>query len=173
MCIKDNSLPAATANGMVLSQTFRQSPIIRMHVPVIDFAQYDPDQLETLGGEVDSALSRIGFMSATNLGIDLQLLDDVFAASRSFFGSDLSQKMQCAYLSASENFGYQGMCEEHLDPSKPADLKETFTMRNVGLARASCSAPIMARVSGVMARCSVRKSEWDMRVSRSTSSAFS
>ena len=30
-----------------------------------------------------------------------------------------------------DNFGYQGVEEEHLDPSKPADLKETFTMRNV------------------------------------------
>lgn len=105
-----------------------------MHVPVIDFATYDPDQPETLralGTEVDTALSQIGFMSVTNLGIDPQLLDDVFAASRGFFGSDLRQKMKSAYLSASENFGYQGMCEEHLDPSKPADLKETFTMRNV------------------------------------------
>lgn len=127
-------MPAASANGMVPSNAILRPLIIRMHVPVIDFSQYDPDQsatLGTLGDEVDTALSQIGFMSVTNLGIDPQLLNDVFAASRVFFGSDLSQKMQCAYVSASENFGYQGMCEEHLDPTKPADLKETFTMRNV------------------------------------------
>ena len=105
-----------------------------MHVPIIDFARYErgqPESLEALGGEVDSALSKIGFMSVTNLGIDSQLLNDVFAASRSFFASELPVKMECAYVSASENFGYQGLCEEHLDPTKPADLKETFTMRNV------------------------------------------
>lgn len=131
---KNSSLPATSANGMVPTKAFLRPIIIRMHVPVIDFARYDEDQpetLETLGGEVDAALSKIGFMSVMNLGIDSKLLNDVFAASRGFFGSDLAQKMESAYLSASENFGYQGMCEEHLDPSKPADLKETFTMRNV------------------------------------------
>ena len=70
-------------------------------------------------------------MSVTNLGIDPQLLDDVFSASRHFFASDLQKKLECAYLSAIENFGYQGLCTEHLDPTRPADLKETFTMRNV------------------------------------------
>ena len=94
-----------------------------MHVPIIDFARYEwgqPESLEVLGGEVDSALSKIGFMSVTNLGTDSQLLNDVFAASRSFFASELPVKMECAYVSASENFGYQGLCEEHLDPTKPA-----------------------------------------------------
>lgn len=105
-----------------------------MKVPIIDFQQYDPEQIESspvLIDEVDMALSQIGFMSVTNLGIDAQILDRVFAASRAFFASDLSKKNECAYQSASENFGYQGLCEEHLDPTKPADLKETFTMRNV------------------------------------------
>jgi isopenicillin N synthase-like dioxygenase len=87
--------------------------------------------LKPLSREVDPALSKIGFMSVTNLGIDPQLLDAVFSASRHFFASDLQKKLECAYLSASENFGYQGLCEEHLDPTRPADLKETFTMRNV------------------------------------------
>ena len=105
-----------------------------MKVPLIVFAKYDgssQDALRTLADNVDSALSQIGFMSITNLGIDPQLLDRVFAASQSFFASKISEKQRFAYRSASENFGYQGMCVEHLDPTKPADLKETFTMRNV------------------------------------------
>jgi len=103
-------------------------------VPVIDFQHFDSgdaDKLATLTREVDSALSMIGFMSLTNLGIEPALLRRVFAASQHYFLSDLTTKSACAYRSASENFGYQGMCEEHLDPLKPADLKETFTMRNV------------------------------------------
>ncbi|MBT6209982.1 MAG: 2-oxoglutarate and iron-dependent oxygenase domain-containing protein [Woeseia sp.] len=105
-----------------------------MKVPVIDFQGYDEGQSgspASLSNEVELALSQIGFMSVTNLGIDKQMLDRVFAASRAFFSSDASSKLACAYQSASENFGYQGVCEEHLDPTKPADLKETFTMRNV------------------------------------------
>lgn len=105
-----------------------------MRIPPIDFASYDendPASLRTLGESVGNALSEIGFMSVTNLGIGDDMLDDVFAASKQFFTADREAKMASAYISASENFGYQGLAEEHLDPSKPADLKETFTMRNV------------------------------------------
>ena len=105
-----------------------------MKVPVIDFQQFDIAQTASssnLTVEVDKALSQIGFMSITNLGIDTQMLERVFAASRAFFSSNPSSKAACAYQSASENFGYQALCQEHLDPTKPADIKETFTMRNV------------------------------------------
>lgn len=105
-----------------------------MHVPTIDFKAYDPQAPGTIGrisASVDTALAEIGFMSAVNLPISDKLLADVFSASRDFFGSDSSVKSASAYRTASENFGYQGLCEENLDPNSPADLKETFTMRNV------------------------------------------
>ena len=105
-----------------------------MRVPVIDFASYDeerPDTLVRLGEQVGRALTDIGFMSVTNLGIRPELLRDVFSASRGFFAADTDHKLRSGYVSASENFGYQGLCQEHLDPQNPADLKETFTMRNV------------------------------------------
>ena len=105
-----------------------------MHVPIVDFGAYDeanPETLAILGDEVSTALTEIGFMSVCNLGIEQDMLDQVFAASRRFFSSDADTKMKSAYVSASENFGYQGLCKEHLDPTKPADLKETFTMRNL------------------------------------------
>jgi isopenicillin N synthase-like dioxygenase len=105
-----------------------------MRIPPIDFANYDeadPATLRGLGREVGIALSDIGFMSVTNLGIQQSMLDDVFAASKQFFTGDVDRKLASAYTTASENFGYQGLAEEHLDPSRPADLKETFTMRNV------------------------------------------
>ena len=105
-----------------------------MKVPAIDFSSYNEDQQDSLlaiGNKLDSALSEIGFMSISNLGISVDLRKQVFAASREFFRSDESLKSACAYVSAAENFGYQGLCEEHLDPGKPADIKETFTMRNL------------------------------------------
>jgi len=105
-----------------------------MPVPLIDFASYDeqdPATQASLGNDVGAALSEIGFMSITNLGIETRLLGEVFTASKVFFSADPATKLKSAYVSASENFGYQGLCKEHLDPTKPADLKETFTMRDV------------------------------------------
>ncbi len=105
-----------------------------MKVPVIDFSSFNGKRSESfvsIGNEIDKALSEIGFMSIINLGIDGRLLQQVFASSREFFTGDPAIKAASAYVSAAENFGYQGLCEEHLDPDKPADIKETFTMRNL------------------------------------------
>jgi len=99
-----------------------------MHVPVIDFAASDEQRLST---EIDRALAEVGFMLVKNLGVDAQLLTDVYALSRAFFTGPQQVKQACAYVSAAENFGYQGLAQENLDPTSPADLKETFTMRNI------------------------------------------
>ncbi|MEM8981935.1 MAG: 2OG-Fe(II) oxygenase family protein [Pseudomonadota bacterium] len=129
-------------------------------VPLIDFSSYDPDDdrvMAELGKAVDHALSTSGFMAIRNIGIDADELRQVFADSREFFNTDTATKSHCAYRSADENFGYQGMAEESLDPSAPADLKETFTMRNV-LARPPDdsrwpSARFQARMRDFYAHC--------------------
>ncbi|MEN7343192.1 MAG: 2OG-Fe(II) oxygenase family protein [Pseudomonadota bacterium] len=103
-------------------------------LPVIDFAGYDerdPAATASLARDVDRALSEVGFMAIRNFGIPKQDIVDVFGSAREFFDGNDAVKQRCAYQSASENFGYQGVAEEHLDPTAPADLKETFTMRNV------------------------------------------
>ena len=97
------------------------------HIQSIDFAQ----PRDTLAAAVNSAFTEIGFMLVHNIGIDQDLLQQVYAASATFFKGSQSIKQQCAYRSAEENFGYQGLLQENLDPSAPADLKETFTMRNI------------------------------------------
>jgi isopenicillin N synthase-like dioxygenase len=105
-----------------------------MRVPIIDFAVYnenDPESLRFLATQIDSVMTDIGFMSVTNLGLDWALVEEVFASGRRFFESAYENKKKCAYLSSTENFGYQGICEENLDPNQPADIKESFTMRNV------------------------------------------
>ncbi|MEL6366996.1 MAG: 2OG-Fe(II) oxygenase family protein [Pseudomonadota bacterium] len=105
---------------------------IDVEIPVIDFSRFNPDDhagLEVLVTEVDQALSGVGSMAVRHIGIDDVLLRQVFNASRTFFSSDESQKRGSAYRSASENFGYQGIGQENLDPSAPADLEETFTLR--------------------------------------------
>ncbi len=105
-----------------------------MRVPIIDFSSYAPREHRSqteLARAVDEALIECGFFRATNLGVDQALLQSVYAASKAFFTSSTADKNVSAYRSAAENFGYQGVGEENLDPNAPADLKETFTMRNL------------------------------------------
>lgn len=97
-----------------------------MSLPLIDFAaNADP------AAAVHESLSHVGFMQVKNIGLDQKLLEDVFAASAAYFAAAPELKSKSRYLSAAENFGYQGLLEENLDPTQAADVKETFTMRNI------------------------------------------
>ena len=93
----------------------------------IDFSQ----ETNLLRDQVDHTFKDTGFMLAHNIGIDQDLLAQAYQASLRFFLSEQSLKEQFSYRSAAENFGYQGLLQENLDPTAPADLKETFTMRNI------------------------------------------
>ncbi len=101
-----------------------------MDVPLIDCDQNKRSDGD-IAAEIDDALSNIGFMALTHLGLERAAVDNAFAISKDFFSLDAEVKQRCAYGAAAENFGYQGMLEESLDPRTPADLKETFTMRNI------------------------------------------
>lgn len=97
-----------------------------MTLPVIPFYPHPaPAQA------IHKSLSQSGFMQISDIGIEPTLLAEVYAVSRVFFTGDQQTKSRCGYRSAQENFGYQGLLEENLDPTAPADIKETFTMRNI------------------------------------------
>ncbi|WP_439101062.1 isopenicillin N synthase family dioxygenase [Congregibacter sp.] len=101
-----------------------------MEVPLIDCdhrARTDPE----VARDIDRALRDVGFMAVHNLGVTPERIREVFDTARRFFQSPEEEKLRCAYAEASENFGYQSLGQESLDPSSPADLKETFTMRNL------------------------------------------
>jgi len=105
-----------------------------MQAPIVSFEGFQSgDRLKILDtvSNVDRALSDWGFIASSDLGFSDELIAKVFEASATFFLSDVKSKMRSAYLSAEENFGYQAFASEHLDPASPADLKETFTMRNI------------------------------------------
>lgn len=105
-----------------------------MQTPIVSFEGFQSgDRLKILDtvSNVDRALSDWGFIASSGLGFSDELIAKVFEASATFFLSDTKNKMRSAYLSAEENFGYQAFASEHLDPASPADLKETFTMRNI------------------------------------------
>ena len=101
-----------------------------MHVPLIDLTAHQGDT-DRATEAVDNALAQIGFMVVRKAGIDPTLLQSVYSASKAFFTGPKAAKNACRYLSAEENFGYQSLGQENLNPDAPADLKETFTMRNI------------------------------------------
>ena len=103
-------------------------------IPTIDFKAYDEQDdaaLDDLASEVSDALTRSGFMKVMNLGITSVQIDHTFALSKWFFSLSEEEKSTSAYVSSEENFGYQSLGLERLDPSKPADLKQTFTLRDL------------------------------------------
>ncbi|WP_317930022.1 isopenicillin N synthase family dioxygenase [Halioxenophilus sp. WMMB6] len=97
-------------------------------LPTIDFA---PGAHSNPGAALDHSLHQLGFAQVSNIGIDQQLLAQVFATSREFFLGPQAAKDGCRYRSAAENFGYQGLFDENLDPDAPADIKESLTLRNI------------------------------------------
>ena len=105
-----------------------------MFIPTIDFSVYDEQSdaaLEVLASQVSEALSQSGFMKIVNLGISPEQIDRNFDLAKWFFSQPEEDKSISTYVSVNENFGYQALGIEHLDPKKPADLKQTFTLRDL------------------------------------------
>ena len=105
-----------------------------MQTPIVSFKGFQSGDILKISdtvANVDRALTDYGFMASSDLGFSNELIARVFKASATFFSSDQKNKIRSAYLSAEENFGYQAFASEHLDPTNPPDLKETFTMRNI------------------------------------------
>ena len=103
-------------------------------IPIIDFRHYDESHaasIASLAEQVASALTSEGFMGIQNLGIDQSDIERTFEVAEWFFSQELSMKKLSSYAAAGENFGFQEVGIEHLDPTAPADIKETFTMRNL------------------------------------------
>jgi isopenicillin N synthase-like dioxygenase len=103
-------------------------------IPIIDFEGFYADSAsrrQEIVAEVDRVATEIGFMYAKNLSVDRALLEAAFASSAEFFNSSLEEKKRFEYQGADGNHGYQGFASERLDQTKPSDLKEAFTMRDV------------------------------------------
>lgn len=105
-----------------------------MDIPVIDFARQrnrqaaDPE----LARDMDAALSGMGFMALANLPIAELTLRNAFIAAARFFDLPIEAKQSLAYGAADDNFGYQAIGEERLDPGGGPDFKEALTLRDLG-----------------------------------------
>jgi isopenicillin N synthase-like dioxygenase len=100
--------------------------------PVIDIAAFERDRHQAAGIKeaVQRALTESGFMYIKGYAMDSALIGQAFAASRGFFDQPRAVKDLFGYTDIGDNFGYQGIEVESLDPAGMPDLKETFTMRN-------------------------------------------
>jgi isopenicillin N synthase-like dioxygenase len=101
-------------------------------LPIIDISEFASSEVERANiiARVGQALTQTGFMYIRGHGLDGELIRSAFATSQRFFAWTRVSKDGFAYKDIADNFGFQGMEVESLDPANLPDLKETFTMRN-------------------------------------------
>lgn len=106
-------------------------------IPIIDFSGMlsdDPEQRKAVATEVDRCAREVGFMYLKNFGVAPERIAGMQSAAKRFFSLPTDAKEAYLY-NQDRNFGYASVGKEALDPSKPKDLKETYTMRDVASVR--------------------------------------
>lgn len=102
-------------------------------IPIIDFSPMLGDSLkarQAVAKEIDRCAREVGFMYLKNFGIPPETIAAMKETAQRFFAREAAFKQSLAFKQ-DINFGYHGLGTEALDPSKPKDQKETFTMRDV------------------------------------------
>jgi len=101
-------------------------------LPIVDFSGMlgdEPSQRMAVANEVDRYAREVGFLYLKNFGIAAETFSALRASARRFFSAPSVDKQRFAYRQ-DMNFGYHSIGTEGLDPSKPKDQKESFTMRD-------------------------------------------
>lgn len=100
-------------------------------IPVFDLRALEGDARMAMVRDIRRAAEEVGFFGVTHTGVHPTAVDGAFAAARRFFDLPRRHKEAWRYRSTELNHGWVSAGQEALDPSKPADRKESFTMRNV------------------------------------------
>ena len=101
------------------------------NLAIIDMSAFrngDNTERKKVANKIYNAAHNIGFLYLKNTGMPYDLLDKTFSVSNDLFKND--NKVRIPFCT-NRNHGYTAIKGEALDPSKPADLKETFTSRNI------------------------------------------
>lgn len=101
------------------------------NLAIIDMSPYrigDIEGRKKVAKEIHDAAHNVGFLYLKNFGMPDSLLESAFSASNLLFNSDDKKRVSFRTIL---NHGYTAIKGEALDPTKPADLKETFTSRNL------------------------------------------
>ena len=101
-------------------------------LPIVDLAPFMRDAAgrAAVVADVAKALEFSGFLYVRGLPVTDAQVADAFATAQRFFAKPADEKRRYGYTDIDANFGYQAVEVESLDPTRPPDLKETFTMRN-------------------------------------------
>lgn len=106
-----------------------------MNIPVVDFGAYRlsekdvaDEQLQSLGTELKSAFTDVGFAFLRNTGITQEEVDCVMDISKKFFlqPDELKQPFSRKSFVNNPNHGWVSLETERLNPRRPGDLKESF-----------------------------------------------
>lgn len=102
-----------------------------VQIPVINFAPFisgDADSQYAVAHQIYQACHEIGFMYLINLGIDSNLISQIFTQSKYFFDLPWEVKKQLSWSDEFSNLGYVSIERERLNPNQPGDLKEAFNL---------------------------------------------
>ncbi len=98
-------------------------------IPVVDLSQFTkgaPEQRQAFVEKLGRAFHEVGFVGVVNHGIPKTLIDDFYAASKSFFDLPVATKKKYEIPGGAGQRGYTSFGTEHAKHAKAADLKEFF-----------------------------------------------
>ncbi len=97
-------------------------------VPIIDLADTfgaDSRAREAAAASVRAACRDTGFMYVKNHGVEQTIIDGAFGESKRFFSQPDKEKLKVKARQGTN--GYHPVESQALDPTSPADLKESYT----------------------------------------------
>jgi isopenicillin N synthase-like dioxygenase len=103
-------------------------------VPIVDLAdtfEPNPEARARAAASIRAACRDTGFMYVMNHGIDQAIIDRVFGESRRFFSQPENEKLKVRVRKGTN--GYDPVETQALDPTSPADLKESYTSSRAAL----------------------------------------
>ncbi|WDD97208.1 isopenicillin N synthase family dioxygenase [Thalassomonas actiniarum] len=92
-------------------------------IPKIDIKDRARDRI---ADEISRHCRQVGFFAVTGHGLEQGLINELFAVSRDFFGSE--QKEKDAVSLSEFHRGYARVGAEKIDPYGPEDFRETYLM---------------------------------------------
>lgn len=98
-------------------------------IPVVDLSQFtqgNAEQQAAFVQQLGEAFTHIGFVSVTNHGISMEMVDKFSSAAEHFFALDKATKVQYEVPGGAGQRGYTSFGKEHAKQADFADLKEFF-----------------------------------------------
>ncbi len=103
-------------------------------IPIVDFNDFlhgTIDDRERVSKELIEVVKKFGFVYLRNYGIQKDLVSKLFIMMKEFFDQSIEKKL--AVKKSHETFcGYDALLEEKLTNQRPADLKESYMIKQKG-----------------------------------------